>query len=104
MVLVGEKAITTNAMVRTIASAVDTSLRRIRAPMSLFMLAATVMEFTLRPLGIQPPLHRRRMDFFRKSFQFSTAYPRKVLGFMPKTSFEEGAAATAKWYAETGLL
>jgi nucleoside-diphosphate-sugar epimerase len=62
------------------------------------------MELTLRPLGVQPPLHRRRLDFFRKSFELSAAKAESVLGFAPAVDFEEGARRTAAWYQSRGLL
>jgi nucleoside-diphosphate-sugar epimerase len=68
------------------------------------MVIAFLMEKTLKPLGIQPPLHRRRLDFFRKSFYFSRTKPSQVLGFEPQTSFSEGVRKTAKWYKENGYL
>ncbi len=57
----------------------------------------------LRPLGIQPPLHRRRMDFFRKSFSFSLQEA-STLGYTPKVALEEGMRATGRWYADHGLV
>jgi nucleoside-diphosphate-sugar epimerase len=62
------------------------------------------MEFTLRPLGIQPPLHRRRLDFFKKTLYFSTSKSARLLGFQAKTGFREGAARTAQWYRQQQLL
>ena len=62
------------------------------------------LEVTLRPLGIQPPLHRRRMDFFTKSFQISTDKARTVLGFEAKTDFIRGTRATAEWDENNKLL
>jgi nucleoside-diphosphate-sugar epimerase len=62
------------------------------------------LESTLRPLGIQPPLTQRRLDFFTKSFWFSTAKYRQVLGFVPRVSFAVGAGATAEWYRKQGYL
>ena len=69
-----------------------------------FLTAAILMEKTLGPLGIQPPLHRRRLDFFRKSFFFSREKAASVLGFSPKTDFRHGVARTAAWYKENGML
>jgi len=68
------------------------------------MIAATVLEKILRPLGVQPPLHRRRMDFFRKSFSFNISKARGRIGFSPRVGFREGIAETAKWYFDKGLL
>lgn len=104
VVLAGKEMLTTNQMVATIADAVGVKLPRLRAPLWPFLAAAAVLEASLRPLGIQPPLHRRRMDFFTKSFFFSRDKARNLLGFEPKTSFQDGASATAHWYREHGYL
>ena len=66
--------------------------------------AASVMEATLQPLRIHPPLHRRRLDFFRKSFVFSTVKSQRRLGFTPEIEFQYGAADTARWYRAPGLF
>lgn len=102
--LAGEKPITTNEMVTTIASALKTKLPGFRAPLFLFMILAVIMETVLKPLGIQPPLHRRRMDFFKKSFSFSPKHSIEILGFKAKTGFHEGVLVTARWYTEMGML
>jgi nucleoside-diphosphate-sugar epimerase len=58
----------------------------------------------LPPLGLKPPLYRRRLDFFRKSFRFSTERATRVLDFHPQVPFTDGARRTADWYRSTGLL
>jgi nucleoside-diphosphate-sugar epimerase len=103
-VLAGKEVLSTQEMVDSIAKQLGTSIRRSHAPLGPFLIAATIMEKTLRPLGIQPPLHRRRLDFFRKSFFFSQDKSLKILGFQPKTGFAEGVAETARWYKEQGYL
>lgn len=103
-VLAGKEPLTTNQMVQVIAEELGKKIPRFHAPLSLFFAAATMMELTLRPLRIQPPLHRRRMAFFSKSFHFSNDTLVRHLGFLPRFSFREGVSATAKWYKEAGLL
>jgi nucleoside-diphosphate-sugar epimerase len=103
-VLAGKEVLSTQEMVDSIAKELGTSIRRSHAPLGPFLITATIMEKTLRPLGIQPPLHRRRLDFFRKSFFFSQDKALKILGFQPKTGFAEGVAETARWYKEQGYL
>ena len=100
----GEEPVTTRKMAETIAHVLDTRLPRMNAPLWPFWIMATLMEKTFRPLKIQPPLHRRRMDFFRKSFSLSSVKAFRKLGFVAKTSFSEGIAKTASWYQEQGLL
>jgi nucleoside-diphosphate-sugar epimerase len=103
-VLAGKESLTTNDMVRLIAEDLGTGGPRFHAPLSPFLMVATVMEKTMGPMGIQPPLHRRRMDFFRKSFFFSHQKASDILGFAPKFSFKDGVSETAKWYNEMGYL
>jgi nucleoside-diphosphate-sugar epimerase len=103
-VLAGKETLTTDEMVRTIAAQLGTPISRWRAPLPLFQAAATVLETSLQPLGIQPPLHRRRLDFFRKSFVISPDKSDKLLGFVPQWRFKDGVRATAQWYAEMGYL
>ncbi|TCK18188.1 nucleoside-diphosphate-sugar epimerase [Thiogranum longum] len=103
-VLAGEEILTTREMVDTVAECLGTRVPGIHAPMLPFLTAAVVFEKTLGPLGIQPPLHRRRLDFFRKSFYFSREKAASVLGFSPRTDFRHGVARTADWYRENGLL
>ena len=103
-VLAGKEILTTQEMVDIIAKALGTRLRKFRVPLWPFLVTAVIMENTLKPMGIQPPLHRRRLDFFRKSFFFSHSKPSNVLGFQPKTDFVQGVAETVKWYQEHGYL
>lgn len=103
-VLSSPKALTTNEMVDTISSELGAKGPLFRAPLKPFMALATMMEVTMRPLGIQPPLHRRRMDFFRKSYHFSSDKVNQKLGFTAKTSFAQGVAETAEWYRHSGML
>ena len=103
-VIAGKEVLTTREMVDTVAECLGARVPRIHAPMLPFLAAAVLFEKTLGPLGIQPPLHRRRLDFFRKSFFFSQEKVATVLGFSPKTNFRQGVAQTAAWYKENGLM
>jgi nucleoside-diphosphate-sugar epimerase len=103
-IMAGREVMTTNEMVERIATVLDRKPPRIRLPLWPFLAAATVMEATLQPLRIHPPLHRRRLDFFRRSFVFSTVKAQRLLGFTPEIDFQSGAADTARWYRSRGLL
>ena len=56
------------------------------------------------PLGLEPPIHRRRVDFWTKSRAFTIDKARRLLGYAPKVDVEEGIARTADWYREAGWL
>ncbi len=103
-VLAGKEPVTTNEMVKTIAKVLDKRMPGLRLPLLPFIGLGIIMETVLRPLGIQPPLHRRRMDFFKKSFLLSNEKSLKKLAFKPTFSFYEGVKATAAWYIKNGHL
>jgi nucleoside-diphosphate-sugar epimerase len=103
-VMAGAQIMTTRDLVREVAGALGRPPPSLRVPMWPFLAAALCFERTLSPLGIQPPLHRRRLDFFRKSFVFSTVKAQQLLGFTPAVSFADGARETAAWYRDQGYL
>lgn len=75
-----------------------------RIPARPIQWAGDVVEALCVPLGIEPPLHRRRVDFWTKSRAFSIEKARRVLGYAPKVDLDEGVARTAAWYREAGWL
>lgn len=103
-VLAGKEPMTTNQMTAAIAAQFGKKAPAFHAPLFPFMALAVVAEGVCRPLRIQPPIHRRRMDFFRKSFVFSQENASKVLGFEPRVGFEQGVGKTIQWYEEMGYL
>jgi nucleoside-diphosphate-sugar epimerase len=103
-VMAGNELMTTRSLVAAVATALGRAPPRLRAPMLPILAAAVAFEKTLTPLGIQPPLHRRRLDFFRKSFVLSSAKAARLLDFTPRIPFAQGATETAQWYRNAGLL
>ena len=102
--LAGERPVSTNVMVETIAEHLATKGFLFRVPFGPLYLMAATMEFVLRPMGIQPPLHRRRMDFFKKNFELSWKKAADILGYHPNVGFSEGILETARWYVSMGLI
>jgi nucleoside-diphosphate-sugar epimerase len=104
MVVPGFESLTTRQMVMKIAKVLGVKPPVLNVPLWPLWTMATLTEWMLRPIGIQPPLHRRRMHFFSKSFEFSGDKARSLLGYQPRVSFEEGARRTADWYQRMGMV
>lgn len=66
--------------------------------------AGSLVEAACVPFGIDPPLHRRRVDFWTKSRAFSIEKARRLLGYEPKVDLDEGIARTAAAYRAAGWL
>ncbi|MEL6680036.1 MAG: NAD-dependent epimerase/dehydratase family protein [Pseudomonadota bacterium] len=103
--LIGDDSYTTlNNLVQEVAKVVGVSPPRLRLPVGPLMAAATVIEFACKPLGIDPPLHRRRVAFFTKARAFSVDKAKRLIGFQPKVPLEDGLRRTADWYRAEGWL
>lgn len=91
-----------------LASAVATSLGRKlprgHIPLWPVVLAARACEAICRPLHIEPPLHRRRLEFFINDRGFTAAKAIREIGYAPKVSLAEGLARTVAWYREQGMI
>ena len=88
----------------TIAKHLNVKAPNFAPPVGPLMLAAKVCEALCKPLGIDPPLHTRRVEFFVKSRAFDNSKARKLLGYDPKISTEEGTKRTIEWYEANDLL
>jgi nucleoside-diphosphate-sugar epimerase len=103
-ILAGEAYITLNEFVRLIAHAIGVDPPRGHLPLRPLMAAAVLCERICRPLRIEPPLHRRRVEFFVKPRAFTIAKARRELGYNPRITPEEGLRRTAEWYFAQGHL
>ena len=66
--------------------------------------AGAVCEALCAPFGIEPPLYRRRVDFFTKSRAFDISRARTELGYAPAIGLREGIRRTLEWYRREGWL
>jgi nucleoside-diphosphate-sugar epimerase len=89
---------------RTVAECYGKNLRVLRIPAWPFFAAGAVCETLCRPLGIEPPLYRRRVAFFTKDRAFNTRKFRETLGFQYRYSQEDGIRQTAQWYRDQGWV
>lgn len=88
----------------TAAAAVGAKAPSIRVPYRLLHGTAWLCERTCVPLGIEPPLHVRRVRFFRNNRAFSIAKARRVLDYTPAVGLSEGMRRTVEWYESKGLM
>jgi nucleoside-diphosphate-sugar epimerase len=75
-----------------------------RIPAKPIQWAGDLVEAICVPLGLEPPLHRRRVDFWTKSRAFTIEKARRLLGYDPKVELDEGIRRTAASYREAGWL
>lgn len=100
----GEENMILDDLLATIAEITGSSKKTIHVPALPFQLAGSLCEKICIPLGIEPPIYRRRVDFFTKSRSFAIDKAKEKLGYCPQFGLQEGLAKTARWYQQKGLL
>jgi nucleoside-diphosphate-sugar epimerase len=103
-IIAGERYTTVKELVELVAREADTKPPWIRVPAAPVYAAAVVCEKLCRPLGIEPPLYPRRLDFFLKDRAFRIDKAKRVLGWQPKVGLEEGIRQTLSWYRSQNWL
>jgi len=91
-------------MAAYIARELGRSFRVVRLPEAPFFIAADVCEWVCRQMGVEPPIHRRRLAFFTKDRSFDTRKICECLGWEERFSNEQGLIETTRWYREQGWL
>ncbi len=103
-ILAGGEVTTLNELITRIAQQANVPAPRLKLPVWPVWLAGAACEAVCVPFGIEPPLYRRRVDFFTKSRAFDIARARAELGFAPAVGLDEGIRRTLDWYRKHGWL
>lgn len=97
-ILAGGEVTTLNELIRIIGEVAGVKPPTLHVPVWPFWVAGAACEAICAPFGIEPPLYRRRVDFFTKSRAFDIARARAELGYAPQVSLREGIRRTLEWY------
>ena len=103
-ILAGGEVTTLNELVRVIAEIAGVRTPALHVPVWPFWVAGAVCEAVCVPFGVEPPLYRRRVDFFTKSRAFNIARARREIGYAPRVGLRDGIKRTLDWYREHGWL
>jgi len=103
-IIAGGEVTTLNDLVALIADVAGVKAPQVHLPVWPFWVAGAVCEVVCAPLGIEPPLFRRRVDFYTKSRAFDITRARQELGYAPRIDLREGVARTLTWYRNHGWI
>ena len=103
-ILAGAEVTTLNELAAIIADEAGVPPPRLHLPVWPFWLAGAACEAVCAPFGIEPPLYRRRVDFFTKSRAFDITRARQELGYDPTVGLREGVRRTLSWYRANGWI
>jgi dihydroflavonol-4-reductase len=103
-ILAGGEVTTLNALVDLVAEGAGVPAPRLHLPAWPVWTAGAICEALCAPFGIEPPLYRRRVDFFTKSRAFDISRARAEIGYAPRIGLRDGIGRTLEWYRNHGWL
>lgn len=104
LISAGDEPISIENMARTIGKTLKKDYRTIRLPIQPFYWSSDFLKFVCKPIGIQPPIYRRRVDFYTKDRSFDNSKIKEYLGYNFIYDNIKGIEATTRWYVDHGLL
>jgi len=102
--LAGERYTTLEELVRLVARELGVAPPRLHLPVWPVWTAGLLCELVCVPLRIEPPLYRRRVDFYTKSRAFDITRAKTELGYRPAVDLTTGIQRTIQWYRAQGWL
>ncbi len=103
-ILAGAEVTTLNELVKLVAEVAGVPPPTLHLPVWPFWITGALCEAVCVPFGIEPPIFRRRVDFYTKSRAFDITRAKTELGYSPRVSLRDGIARTLDWYRQRGWL
>lgn len=99
-----EHYVSLNDLVHKVGEAIDRHVRILHFPYTPFLAVSCLVEWVCKPMGITPPLFRRRAEWYWENRGFSIEKAKQELGYHPRIGLEEGLRRTGAWYHQHGYL
>ena len=104
MIVAGPEVCTLRELIGLLQRTTGSRRFGFRLPLGPMLATAAVVEDSCRVLRLDPPIYRRRMDFFSSDSAFDTTRARRVLDWAPQVSLAEGIRRTYEDYRGSGLM
>jgi nucleoside-diphosphate-sugar epimerase len=104
LILAGPRPCTLRELIAEVQAALGRPRYGRRLPLRPMLMLSAVVEDVCQALGLDPPIYRRRMDFFWSDVEFDTSRARRVLDWAPTVDLPEGIRRTRDDYRRAGAL
>ena len=104
MIVAGPRPCTLRELIEAVRQATGSPRYGFRLPLAPMLATAAVVEDVCQVLKLDPPIYRRRMDFFTSDSAFDTSRARRLLGWAPRVDLAEGVKRTYEAYRAAGEL
>ncbi len=103
-IISGERALSLKEFCSIAAKKLNVPPPKLRLPVKPMQWAGSLCEAICIPLKINPPLYRRRVDFYTKDRSFTSAKAKDQIGFSPAISVEQEISDIVDDYRQRGWL
>ncbi len=103
-ILAGPKPCTLRELIAEVELATGSKKFGPKLPLAPMLALAAVVEDVARVVKVDPPIYRRRMDFFWSDSEFDTTRARQALDWMPRVDLPDGIRRTLDDYRRSGAL
>lgn len=103
-IIAGETSLPLRELSGIIANIMGVSEPRLQLPVKPMQFLGTLCEAVCTPLRINPPLFRRRVDFFTKDRCFDISKARKMLGYTPSRTLVHELVEIIESYVKMGKI
>lgn len=99
-----EEYVAIRDLVERTAAALGQPCRLVFLPFWPAYALAAAVELAYKPFPAEPPIFRRRLDWFRQNRAFAIDRAKAELGWQPRVGLDEGLRTTGAWYRQKGLI
>ncbi|MDZ4784878.1 MAG: SDR family NAD(P)-dependent oxidoreductase [bacterium] len=103
-IIAGDRPVTMSYVYERICKFFGKKPPFLKVPVLPIWIAGAICELICLPLGMEPPLHRRRVDFYTKNRIFDVRKSNLILDFKPSRTFEEEVEYLASWYVQNNWI
>jgi nucleoside-diphosphate-sugar epimerase len=104
MIVAGPRPCTLRELIEAVRQATGAARYGRRLPLAPMLATAAVVEDVCRKLKLDPPIYRRRMDFYTSDSAFDTSRARRILEWAPTVELADGVQRTYLAYRAAGQL
>ena len=103
-IIADERSLPIRELVQEVGKAIGVKVKLTHLPFWPAYVVAGAVELAFKPLPAEPPIFRRRVDWFRQNRSFDISKAKRDLNYRPRVDIPTGLQRTGAWYKSRGLL
>lgn len=103
-IVAGKESVALRDLAEMIANEAGSKILPFSIPAGFAKTAARICEAACARFGIEPIIHKNRLNFFLRDQAFDISKAREIVGYAPRIDLHDGIKRTVQWYKEHWLI